>query len=407
MITSKLKAIKLLRNSFYVLPLVIFLVVVFHFNIDVRAHQVTLFVESGNVEMKNIFEDDSEFRQVASRYINITRNTVVRTNQGTAYILLPGKSLISIDSFSSVSFDAVTRTSFSITSSYGRTWHKINDSLPTNRFTYELKTPTAHLAGVGAEFELNVDNNEDVVSKVTLLEGEALVTNSRSQYLKTVNEGNLARVSKGADDVKVEQFSDDSIDSEFYRKNKIVKEEIEKVDPNAPLESYKVAIEQASSTVISSFSENKGDEGESSSTVPSDEQTDSSQTQGASGENTNSPSNNGATAQPVDETNNSNENEGSESNPQTSDNTTNGNDVDGVNGQGTGNNDTPNPAVVTPQSEEPETVDTNTTDETTSDDAPTESIQEIDNTVGSDSAAAVVGFFEEEFPEVVEEIIVE
>lgn len=248
MFSRKLNNIKTLQRVLLGLPVVVFLFVIFNFNIEIRANQITLFVESGSVEIMNALDDSQVFQKVTSKYTNVTKRSTIRTNNGTAYLLLPGKSLISLDVFSSISLDNVAPGSFSVSSSYGRTWHKVNNAVPDEIFKYEINTPTARLASVGTEFELQVDKDYEVLSQVTLVQGEALVSNSKTNQNETVNEGKLAKVAESDTGVVVQDLVEDVVESDFFQKNQIISKEIDKIEPTASLDTYRETLEEVTAT---------------------------------------------------------------------------------------------------------------------------------------------------------------
>ena len=252
MISKQLKWITALKKGLLLLPLFVFLVVMFQFNVEVRANQITLFVESGNVEIKN--NRKGTFQEVATKYLTLPKNAVVRTNEGSAFLLLPGKSLISMDRFSSLEIRHERHNEFSINSPYGTTWHTLKENLSDRTFKYKLITPNAKLASTGTEFQLDIQDSETLVSQVTLIEGEAVVANTSSQAMETVVGGKTAKVQYDSVEVEIQDLTDEVKESEFFRKNKNVKEKINNIDSSATLDDYQQVIERAGTEIKNSSS---------------------------------------------------------------------------------------------------------------------------------------------------------
>lgn len=110
----------------------------------------TLIVTSGDV----LYGDGEIFTRVETEEIELPNKTFVKTDEGTADIILPNNSVITMDSFTSIQL-VFTDERTTLKQLYGNTWNRIKDLASMGE--YRVETDNTIAAVRGTVFSVNVD----------------------------------------------------------------------------------------------------------------------------------------------------------------------------------------------------------------------------------------------------------
>jgi hypothetical protein len=151
----------------------------------------TLYFDNGDVYYKE--SDVSEYIKFESNEIDLPTGTYVKTETGTAHILFPDNSFLSLDNNTSIQIN-IDGNNTTVNQLIGNTWHRVKKLTAEGEYTVETDNTLATVRGT----KFAVEVSPDKLTKVMVIENEVSVSIAEFSgdkkvfaHAKIIKEGNM------------------------------------------------------------------------------------------------------------------------------------------------------------------------------------------------------------------------
>lgn len=206
------------------------------------------------------FGDGVKFTKLTVEETIFPNKTYIKTDNGTAQILLSDNSIINLDSFTNIQIDFET-DKLNVKQLYGRTWHRIKDIVSYGE--YRVVTDNTITSVRGTIFSVTIDYNGNtdihvIESEVEVIKGEKRADGTWEILDKGLfKAGERARVWKKRD-ILIERGTNDRefLNSPWYRNNTNSRDLLKRLEPG--ITNNVVGSENGDATNTSPDTENNG-----------------------------------------------------------------------------------------------------------------------------------------------------
>jgi hypothetical protein len=200
----------------------------------------TLYKEDGSVLYKT---QNGSYSTLTENQIILENHSFIKTEQGSAHVIFPDNSLMSIDENTELQIN-IDSSETVINQFVGNTWHRVQKL--SSEKGYKVETPTTVATVRGTKFSVEVDSKNGFASNIYVTESKVEVGQiSKDKETKTIKNTELVQTGQYAkveSILKRQKFDitalpKDKENTQWFRKNKKLDIEFGQKDFDALLKS--------------------------------------------------------------------------------------------------------------------------------------------------------------------------